>query len=75
LAPNELSTRGRKLLAVLNEHGDWINRAELAHALDLPQLSSNDNTLLRQMVEKGLIEVRKRHPAPQGTAYEYRVKR
>ncbi len=69
-----LTARERKWLALLNAHGGWINRADLALAINEPRLMDRDAQALEKMVEKGMIEVRQRDTLRKRAVYEYRVK-
>lgn len=70
-----VTIRGRELLEVIRSNGDWISRAQLAHATGKSRLSPHDAALLDRMVAAGLIEVRERFSnTPIGKAYEYKIK-
>ena len=65
----------RRILATLHNRGDWLTRAELADALHYSELSRYHRLLLKNMAEKGLIEIRPPHSRKwQRVPYEYRVK-
>lgn len=50
---DELSKQGRKLLAVPNKDGDWVNRAELAEAIGKAKLSAYHMMVLELLANKG----------------------
>jgi hypothetical protein len=69
-----LTPQSRRILGILRERGNWMTRAELAEALHYNTLSTYHITLLRQMSDKGLIEVRRFRTRDGGLANQYRVK-
>ena len=70
----ELSPRARKLYPALQEHGNWISRAELARAMGQPRLTFLDTGAIEMMVQKDLIEIRKCHIPYTSVIVEYKVK-
>ena len=75
MPPDGLTPQARRMLAILRQQGDWMNRAELAEALQISKLVTHHAELLQSMVDKGLIEIRPRPTGKKGpVSHEYRAK-
>lgn len=69
-----LTLLSRRILAALNNRGDWVTRAELAGALHYNELSTYHLRLIKRMADKGLIEARRYRTADDVLAYHYKAK-
>ncbi len=68
-----LTPSARRMLSVLRERGDWVNRADLASALHYNELSYYHVRPLRRMADKGLIEIRRYRTVDYRLEHQYRV--
>lgn len=63
-----------KLLSVLQDHDDWINRSCLAQKMQKSALNKWDVVLLNKLAEWDFIDTRKvRHHGPIGYEWQYRA--
>lgn len=68
-----LTPMTQKLLSILQEHDDWINRSRLAQKMQKSALNKWDVVLLNKLLEQDFIEIRKvRHHGPIGYEWQYR---
>jgi hypothetical protein len=69
-----LTPMAQKLLNMLREHDDWINRSGLAQKIQKTALNKWDVVLLNKLSERDFIEIRKvRHHGPIGYEWQYRA--
>lgn len=70
-----ITGRGRAMLNAMRARGDWMTRADLAHATGKNWISPNDLHQLARMAAAGLIEIREHRPTGSPRArWEYRIK-
>ena len=68
----KLTPMAQKLLSVLQEHDDWINRSSLAQKMQKSALNKWDVVLLNKLTEWDFIEIRKvHHHGPIGYEWQY----
>lgn len=71
---DKLTPMAQKLLSILQEQEDWINRSNLASMLHKSVLNKWDVVLLSRLAEGNFIEVRKvSHHGPIGYEWQYRA--
>lgn len=69
-----LTPMAQKLLNMLREHDDWINRSSLAWKMQKTALNKWDVVLLNKLAERDYIETRKiRHHGLIGYEWQYRA--
>jgi hypothetical protein len=69
-----LTPMAQKLLNVLQEQDDWINRSCLAQKMQKTALNKWDVVLLNKLAEWDFIDTRKvRHHGPIGYEWQYRA--
>lgn len=67
-----LTPMAQKLLSILQEHDDWINRSSLAQKMQKSALNKWDVVLLNKLTEWDFVEIRKvRHHGPIGYEWQY----
>jgi DNA-binding IclR family transcriptional regulator len=72
---DSLTGRALEMLDALRQSGEWMSRAQIAHASGKKALIPYDKELLERMVEGGFLEKRQRASnTPVGIAYEYKAK-
>jgi hypothetical protein len=70
-----LTLQGRRMVAALRAHGDWMSCAGLATAVHSTGMTHYQTRLLQHMAEQGLIEFRPSYTRKwQHVLYQYRAK-
>ena len=70
----QLTPMAQKLLDLLQEQDNWINRSDLASNLNKSTLNKWDVILLSRLAENDSIETRKvAHHGPIGNEWQYRA--
>ena len=70
----KLTPMAEKLLDLLQQQDDWINRSDLAFKLHKSVLNKWDVVLLSRLADNDFIEVRKvSHHGPIGYEWQYRA--
>lgn len=71
----ELDAQSQKILDILKESGEWLNRRDVAQAMGKKQLNPYDIAILQVLAAQGLIETdRKDNNSPVGWEWVYRAK-
>lgn len=71
----ELDAQSQRILDVLRSATDWMNRRDIARAMNKKQLNPYDIAVLQVLTGQGLIEASQRdNNSPVGWEWMYRAK-